>query len=124
MAAVLLLPFALVIDRPWTLAPVSSAAIWAMVSLAVFSTALAYLIYFRILNRAGATNALLVTFLIPVSAILLGLFLLDERLDAAPVRRNGWPSPSASPPSTAVRRDFCHKSSAARLREQSAGSPG
>jgi drug/metabolite transporter (DMT)-like permease len=82
MATVLLLPFALAIDRPWTLAPVSGAAVWATVALAVVSTALAYLIYFRILNRAGATNALLVTFLIPVSAILLGLFLLDERLDA------------------------------------------
>ena len=81
MATVLLLPFALAIDRPWTLAPVSGAAVWATVALAVVSTALAYLIYFRILNRAGATNALLVTFLIPVSAILLGLFLLDERLD-------------------------------------------
>ena len=82
MAAVLLLPLALLIDRPWTMGYVSGAAIWATVSIAVFSTALAYLIYFRILNRAGATNALLVTFLIPVSAILLGLFLLDERLDA------------------------------------------
>jgi drug/metabolite transporter (DMT)-like permease len=81
MAAVLLMPFTLAIDRPWALPTVSHAAIWATVSLAVFSTSLAYLIYFRILNRAGATNALLVTFLIPVSAILLGLFLLDERLD-------------------------------------------
>lgn len=82
MATALLLPFTLAIDRPWTLPPVSGAAIWATVSLAVFSTALAYLIYFRILNRAGATNALLVTFLIPMSAILLGLVLLDERLDS------------------------------------------
>lgn len=81
MSAVLLFPAALLIDRPWTLAPVSSAAIWAMVSLAVFSTSLAYLMYFRILVRAGATNALLVTFLVPVSAILLGLILLDEPLD-------------------------------------------
>ncbi len=81
MSAVWLLPFALVIDRPWNMPPVSSAAIWAMVSLAVFSTSLAYLMYFRILVRAGATNALLVTFLIPVSAILLGMILLDEPLD-------------------------------------------
>ena len=62
-------------------APASGAAIWALVALAVFSTALAYLIYFRILARAGATNALLVTFLIPVSAILLGIVLLDETLE-------------------------------------------
>ena len=81
MAAVLLLPFTLIVDRPWQMAPVSSAAIWAMLLLAIVSTALAYLLYFRILNRAGATNALLVTFLIPVSAILLGLLLLDERLE-------------------------------------------
>jgi drug/metabolite transporter (DMT)-like permease len=82
MATVLLLPFTLAIDRPWTLPSVSHAAIWATVSLAVFSTSLAYLIYFRVLNRAGATNALLVTFLIPVSAILMGLVLLDESISA------------------------------------------
>lgn len=74
----LLAPLALLIDRPWTLPHVSGAAISAMVALAVFSTAIAYLIFFRILNRAGATNALLVTFLVPVSAIMLGLLLLDE----------------------------------------------
>jgi drug/metabolite transporter (DMT)-like permease len=44
------------------------------------STALAYLIYFRILASAGATNLLLVTFLIPASAIILGGSLLGERL--------------------------------------------
>jgi drug/metabolite transporter (DMT)-like permease len=81
MAAVLLAPISLIADRPWTTGPVSSTAIWAVLALAIFSTALAYLIYFRILSRAGATNALLVTFLIPVSAILLGLVLLDEALE-------------------------------------------
>jgi drug/metabolite transporter (DMT)-like permease len=81
MAAVLLLPLALLVDRPWLLEPPSSAAIWATLALAVLSTALAYLLYFRILVRAGATNALLVTFLIPVSAILLGILLLDEAIE-------------------------------------------
>jgi len=81
MAAVLLLPLALLVDRPWTLVSPSSAAVWAMVALAVLSTAIAYLIYFRILGRAGATNALLVTFLIPVSAILLGIVLLEEAIE-------------------------------------------
>ena len=46
----------------------------------MLSTALAYVIYFRILARAGATNLLLVTFLIPISAILLGTIVLGERL--------------------------------------------
>jgi len=49
--------------------------------IAALSTALAYVLYFRILATAGATNLLLVTFLIPVSAILLGSLVLGERLD-------------------------------------------
>jgi drug/metabolite transporter (DMT)-like permease len=55
--------------------------IGAMLGLALLSTALAYIIYFRLLSTAGATNLLLVTFLIPVSAIVLGVSILDERLE-------------------------------------------
>jgi drug/metabolite transporter (DMT)-like permease len=79
-ASVLLLPAAILIDRPWTLSPPSPAVIGALLALAALSTALAYVIYFRVLARAGATNLLLVTFLIPVSAILLGTLVLGERL--------------------------------------------
>lgn len=53
-----------------------------MLLLALVCTALAYVIYFRILAVAGATNAVLVTFLVPVSALLLGVNLLGERLRA------------------------------------------
>jgi drug/metabolite transporter (DMT)-like permease len=49
--------------------------------LALLSTAVAYIIYFRLLATAGATNLLLVTFLIPVSALLLGMTILGERVD-------------------------------------------
>ena len=59
---------------------VSSHTIMAVVMLAVFSTACAYLLYFRILAQAGATNITLVAFLIPISAILLGVTFLDETL--------------------------------------------
>ena len=58
-------------------------------ALAVLSTALAYVIYFRILARAGATNLLLVTFLIPVSAILLGTAGARRAARAASFRRHG-----------------------------------
>ena len=51
-----------------------------MISLAVISTSFAYLIYFRILATAGAINILLVNFLVPVSALLLGIFILGETL--------------------------------------------
>ena len=80
-STLILAPVALVIDRPWTLAPPSMTAVAALVALATFSTAIGYLLYFRILARAGATNLLLVTFLIPVSAILLGILVLGEQLE-------------------------------------------
>lgn len=74
------LPIALLVDRPWAL-PAPGLVTWgALLGLALLSTALAYGIYFRLLARAGATNLLLVTFLIPVSALLLGTLILGERL--------------------------------------------
>jgi drug/metabolite transporter (DMT)-like permease len=79
-SSVILAPLALVLDRPWTLAWPSASAWAALVALATFSTAIGYVLYFRILARAGATNLLLVTFLIPVSAILLGTLILGEQL--------------------------------------------
>lgn len=79
-SSLLLLPLDLAVDRPWTL-PMPSLEVWgALIGLAVFSTAVAYILYFRILAMAGATNVLLVTFLIPVSAILLGTTFLREHL--------------------------------------------
>ena len=79
-SSVLLVPLMLAIDRPWTLPMPSPAAAGALVGVAALSTALAYILYFRILATAGATNLALVTFLIPVSAILLGILFLDEAL--------------------------------------------
>ena len=68
------------IERPWGL-PMPSAATWlALLGFAVLSTALAYIVFFEILGRSGATNVMLVTLLIPVTAILLGHFVLGERL--------------------------------------------
>ena len=78
-SAVMMTPLALVIDQPWRLSP-GAATLAALFGLAALSTSLAYIIYFRILAVAGATNILLVTFLIPVSAILLGAMMLGERL--------------------------------------------
>ncbi|HLW92555.1 MAG TPA: DMT family transporter, partial [Roseiarcus sp.] len=80
-STLVLAPIALLVDRPWTLAPPSLAVWTAIIGLAALSTALGYILYFRILATAGATNLLLVTFLIPVSAIILGFSVLGERLD-------------------------------------------
>ncbi len=79
-SSLIMLPLVLALDRPWALPPPSLTAIGALIGLAAISTALAYVLYFRILATAGATNLLLVTFLVPVSAILLGILFLGETL--------------------------------------------
>ena len=76
-SSLMMLPLALIFDSPWSLNPSLEAAA-AVLGTAVMSTALAYLLYFRILAAAGATNVLLVTFLIPISALLLGVGVLGE----------------------------------------------
>jgi drug/metabolite transporter (DMT)-like permease len=69
-----------IVDRPWTL-PMPGVTTWlAVLGLAALSTALAYLVFFQILQRSGATNVMLVTLLIPVTAILLGSLGLGEAI--------------------------------------------
>ena len=79
-STLVLLPLVALVDRPWTL-PMPGIGIWgAMIAIAVLCTVLAYVLYFRILAVAGATNVLLVTFLVPVSALLLGWLVLGESI--------------------------------------------
>jgi len=76
----MMIPIALIVDKPWQL-QMPSLSVWgALMGLALLSTSLAYIIYFRLLATAGVTNLLLVTFLIPVSAIVLGMVILGEQL--------------------------------------------
>lgn len=77
-STLMLAPVALIVERPWTLPMPGAATLAAVLALALLSTALAYILFFRILATAGATNLMLVTFLIPVSAILLGALVLGE----------------------------------------------
>lgn len=80
-STLLILPIMLLVDRPWLLPSLPSATTWAALSgLAILSTALAYVLYFRILAASSATNLLLVTFLIPITAIALGAAVLGEHL--------------------------------------------
>ena len=85
MSSLCLAPVALFFDRPFTLDAPGFSAIVAAAGVALLSTALAYILYFRILAAAGATNLLLVTFLIPVSAILLGVNFLGESLNLSQI---------------------------------------
>jgi len=82
-STILIAPFALLAEAPLGEAMPSATAILATLAFALFSTALAYVLYFRILARAGGTNVILVTLLVPVSAVALGALLLGERLTLA-----------------------------------------
>jgi drug/metabolite transporter (DMT)-like permease len=80
--SLMMIQIVLWVDKPW-LQPLPGLKVWAaLLGLALLSTALAYILYFRLLSTAGATNLLLVTLLIPVSAILLGTIILGEQLAA------------------------------------------
>ncbi len=80
-STIVLTPVALMVDGPLDVVAMSVDTWAAIVGLAVLSTAVAYVLYFKILETAGATNVLLVTLLVPVSAILLGSLFLNESLE-------------------------------------------
>lgn len=82
-SSLIALPLSLLSDRPWTLAAPSLDVLLAILALALLSTAFGYILYFRIMAAAGATNASLVTLLVPPSAILLGALFLGEFIGMA-----------------------------------------
>lgn len=78
--AAMMLPVMLLVDQPWTRALPPLEAWGSIVALALFCTAFGYVLYFRLIDSSGATNALLVTLLVPPIAIFLGALLLGETL--------------------------------------------
>ena len=78
--ALVMLPVSMIVDRPWTHAFPPLSAWAAIAALALLCTAFGYVLYFRLIEHAGATNALLVTLLVPPIAILLGSLFLGETL--------------------------------------------
>jgi drug/metabolite transporter (DMT)-like permease len=106
-ATLLILPAALVIDRPWTLSP-GLQSIGALFGLALLSTAVAFVVWFRLIKTAGPSNTSLVTFLIPFTALGFGILLLGEKLSLGSLLGLGiilaglavtqlkWPRPNKS----------------------------
>jgi drug/metabolite transporter (DMT)-like permease len=78
--ALMMLPVSMIVDRPWTHAFPPLSAWAAIAALALLCTAFGYVLYFRLIEHAGATNALLVTLLVPPVAIILGSLFLGETL--------------------------------------------
>jgi drug/metabolite transporter (DMT)-like permease len=79
-STLVLAPAAAYVDRFWLLPVPGATAVAAVLGLAAFSTALAYVVFFRINATAGPTNVMLVTLLIPVTATALGVLILGEAL--------------------------------------------
>jgi len=77
--AVILIPFSLIIDRPWTITP-SAASIQALLALSVFSTALAFILYFRLIDRLGTVGTTSVAYLRVPTGVAIGVLFLGERL--------------------------------------------
>ncbi|MCP4315991.1 MAG: DMT family transporter [Hyphomicrobiales bacterium] len=80
-SSLIMLPIILIFDRPWTLALPPMEIVLAILMLAVLSTSFAYILFFSIISRAGATNTSLVTLVVPAAAILLGVAFLGEHLN-------------------------------------------
>jgi drug/metabolite transporter (DMT)-like permease len=85
MAALFMLPVVLLFDQPWAIAMPRMDSTLAGITLALFSTALAYILYFRLIDRAGASNAQLVAFLMPILAVILGIAFLGESLSGGQI---------------------------------------
>ncbi|POF28444.1 DMT family transporter [Roseibium marinum] len=80
-SSVIMLPVALLTSSGWALTDASPTVWLNVAALGLVATAIAYLIYFQLLADAGATNASLVTLLVPASALFLGWLILGEKLD-------------------------------------------
>lgn len=80
LAALYLLPLALVVDRPWGLPALSPTVILSLLALGLLGTGLAFVVYYRLLETAPPTYLSMVTYLIPVFGVILGVLVLDEQL--------------------------------------------
>jgi drug/metabolite transporter (DMT)-like permease len=79
-SSLMVLPLVLCVDQPWTLPVPPAAAVAALIAFGLVPTALAYALFYWLVARAGATNTMLVTLLVPVTALLLGTLVLGEVL--------------------------------------------
>lgn len=79
-SSLIMLPLAFLLESPFSLPAPDAPMVLSLLGLSILCTAFAYVLFFRILASAGATSVSLVTFLVPASAILLGVVFLDETL--------------------------------------------
>jgi len=84
-STILMAPLVLAFAPPWTQTMPGWPSVVSVICLGLLSTAFGYFLVFRVIRSAGATNFSLVTFLLPLTAILLGTVFLGERLDLSAI---------------------------------------
>ena len=80
LATLYMLPLAFLVEQPLSLPVPSLTALGAVLFLAVFGTALAFVVYYRLIERTNASYVSMVTYLIPVFGVILGIIVLNEQL--------------------------------------------
>ncbi|MCP4361277.1 MAG: DMT family transporter, partial [Chloroflexi bacterium] len=79
LATLYMLPLSLFIEQPFQLPIPSLPAFGSLITLAVFGTALAFVVFYRIIERVDASYASMVTYLVPVFGVTLGVLILGEQ---------------------------------------------
>ena len=80
LATLYMLPLSLLIEQPFRLPGPSLNAIGSLLALAIFGTAMAFVVYYYVLERTSATNISMVTYLVPIFGVILGVVVLSEQL--------------------------------------------
>lgn len=75
-----LLPFSLFFEHPWSIGHISVSAILSVISLGLLGTALAFVIYYKILEATSSTYISMVNYITPIIGAILGVIILNEKL--------------------------------------------
>jgi drug/metabolite transporter (DMT)-like permease len=81
LSSVIMTVLAFGFDKPVTLLDASAESWMALLGLSLLATSFAYILFFRVVARSGPANVLLVTMMIPASAIIMGYAVLNETLE-------------------------------------------
>jgi drug/metabolite transporter (DMT)-like permease len=80
LAALFMMPLALLFERPFELPIPAWPALGSLFALSIFGTATAFVIYYYLIERVSATYVSMVTYLVPIFGVILGILILDEQL--------------------------------------------
>jgi drug/metabolite transporter (DMT)-like permease len=80
VASIILVPMALIFEKPYEIEYVSMPAIFSVLALSLIGSALAFVLYYKLISIASATYAASVNYIIPVIGVILGMIVLNEAM--------------------------------------------